>query len=190
MEKKRCEWVNPENGPMTRYHDEEWGLPVHDDRLLFEMLILEGAQAGLTWDTVLKKRAGYAKAFCGFDPAKVALITSEREAELLLDPGIVRNRLKIASAVKNARAFLKICEEYGSFDRFIWGYVDYRPIDKAYASIREIPPRDELSDKISKDLKKRGMSFVGSTIICAYLQAIGVVNAHTVDCFRHKEVRP
>lgn len=152
------------------------------------MLILEGAQAGLSWETILKKRENYRKAFKGFDPAKVAKLTEAHADALMLDEGIVRNRLKIRSAIKNAQVFLEIQKEFGSFDRYLWAFVDHSPIDPKYASLSEIPTQDALSDAISKDLKKRGMSFVGSTIIYAYMQAVGMINAHTVYCFRHAEV--
>lgn len=185
----RCAWVNPANEKYVEYHDTEWGVPVHDDTRLFEMLILEGAQAGLSWETILKKRENYRTAFKGFDPVEVARFTEEDCERLMRNEGIVRNRLKIASAVKNARAFLSIQKESGSFDRFLWSYAGGTPVTPRYTSIKEIPVRNELSDRISKDLKKRGMSFVGSTIIMAYLQAVGVINAHTIDCFRHDEVR-
>ena len=186
--RKRCRWVNPQNELYVRYHDEEWGVPVHDDAVLFEMLILEGAQAGLSWETVLKKRENYRKAFKGFDPKKVACLTDEYQASLLANEGIVRNRLKIKAAVSNAKAFLEIQREFGSFDRYIWGFVNFVPVNENHKTIETIPTKNEISDGISKDLKKRGMSFVGSTIIYAYMQAIGMVNAHTTDCFRHREV--
>ena len=187
--KKCCAWVNPENELLQRYHDEEWGSPTHDDTTLFEMLILEGAQAGLSWNTILNKRENYRKAFASFDPAKVALFDENTVRELLQNEGIVRNRLKIRSAIQNAKVFLDIQKEYGSFDAFIWHYVGGKPLDKKFRTIGEIPTRDELSDTISKDLKKRGMSFVGTTIIYAYIQAIGLLNAHTVDCFRYTELK-
>ena len=186
--RKRCRWVNPQNELYVRYHDEEWGVPVHDDAVLFEMLILEGAQAGLSWETVLKKRENYRKAFKGFDPKKVACLTDEYQASLLANEGIVRNRLKIKAAVSNAKAFLEIQREFGSFDRYIWGLVNLVPVNENHKKIEKIPTKNEISDGISKDLKKRGMSFVGSTIIYAYMQAIGMVTAHTTDCFRHREV--
>ena len=186
--KERCRWVNENNELYVTYHDEQWGVPVHQDNLLFEMLILEGAQAGLSWETILKKRENYRKAFRGFDPAKVAKLTDAHADALMLDEGIVRNRLKIRSAVKNARVFLEIQKKFGSFDRYLWAFVDHAPIDPGFASLSEIPTRDALSDAVSKDLKKRGMSFVGPTIIYAYMQAVGMINAHTVHCFRHAEV--
>ncbi|WP_321992548.1 DNA-3-methyladenine glycosylase I [Marispirochaeta aestuarii] len=187
--KKRCAWVNPENSLMREYHDTEWGVPVHDDIRLFEMLILEGAQAGLSWDTILKKRRDYREAFEKFDPVKVAAFSEEKIRELLQDNGIVRNRLKIQSAVKNARVFLEIRDQCGSFDTFIWKFVDGNPIDRHFAVLQEIPTKDELSERISRDLKKRGMSFVGPTIIYAYIQAIGLINSHTPDCFRYRELK-
>jgi len=186
--KTRCRWVNPENELYTQYHDLEWGVPVHNDQKLFEMLILEGAQAGLSWETVLKKRENYRKAFFYFDVKKVASLSEADEEALLQNEGIIRNRLKIKSAKINAAAFIEIQKKFGSFDSYIWKYVNGRAIDKKYAELDEIPARDELSDEISKDLKKRGMKFVGSTIICAYMQAVGLINAHTTDCFRYKEI--
>lgn len=187
--KRRCAWVDENDELYARYHDEEWGVSVHDDRHLFEMLVLEGAQAGLSWRTVLKKREAYRAAFDRFDPAKVARYGDERIASLMANPGIVRNRLKIRSAVKNARAFLAIQKEFGSFDRYIWDFTDGKPFDCKYKSLGDFTTTSPLSDEVSKDLKKRGMTFVGSTIIYAYLQAIGIVNAHTIDCFRYFELR-
>jgi DNA-3-methyladenine glycosylase I len=181
--KKRCRWVTDGDADYMRYHDREWGRPVHDDRLLFEMLILEGAQAGLSWLTILRKRANYQKAFARFDPNKVARFDAARKAALLLDPGIVRNRLKIDSTVSNARAFLAVQREFGSFDRYLWSFVQRRPVVNRSRTGRGLPARTELSDRISKDLKKRGFRFVGSTIIYAYLQAVGVVNDHMRGCF-------
>jgi DNA-3-methyladenine glycosylase I len=182
-QKKRCCWVADGDADYIRYHDQEWGRPVHDDRLLFEMLILEGAQAGLSWLTILRKRANYQKAFARFDPKKVARFDAARKAALLLDPGIVRNRLKIDSTVTNARAFLALQRECGSFDRYLWSFVQGRPVINRSRSNRRLPARTDLSDRISKDLKKRGFRFVGSTIIYAYLQAVGVVNDHMRYCF-------
>jgi DNA-3-methyladenine glycosylase I len=173
---------------MIRYHDEDWGLPVHDDRKLFEMLILEGAQAGLSWDTILNKRDSYRRAFHEFDPAIIAKYDEEDIARLLGDPGIVRNRLKVRSAIQNAKAFLAVREEYGSFDAYIWQFVGGRPRRNDRRSMEEIPARTEESDVMSKDLKKRGFNFVGSTICYAYMQSIGMVNDHTVDCFRYGEI--
>jgi DNA-3-methyladenine glycosylase I len=188
---RRCRWVDGGDADYIRYHDTEWGRPVHDDRLLFEMLILEGAQAGLSWLTILRKRANYQKAFAGFDPARVARFSAARQARLLLDPGIVRNRLKVAAAVSNARAFLAVQREFGSFDRYLWSFVDGKPVIRrsragAVAGSRPVaglPARTALSDRISKNLKQRGFRFVGTTIIYAYLQAVGVVNDHMRGCF-------
>jgi DNA-3-methyladenine glycosylase I len=179
--KRRCHWVPDHDPEYIRYHDKEWGRPVHDDRLLFEMLTLEGAQAGLSWSTILRKRANCQKAFAGFDPRKVARINTARQAALLLDPGIVRNRLKIDSTVTNARAFLEVQWELGSFDRYLWSFVEGCPVINR--TPKAAPSRTDLSDRISKDLKKRGFRFVGTTINYAYLQAVGVVNDHSADCF-------
>jgi DNA-3-methyladenine glycosylase I len=173
---------------MIRYHDEDWGVPVHDDRKLFEMLILEGAQAGLSWDTILNKRDSYRMAFHEFDPVIIAKYDEEDIARLLGDPGIVRNRLKVRSAIQNAKAFLAVQEEHGSFDAYIWQFVGGRPRRNDRRSMEEIPARTEESDVMSKDLKKRGFNFVGSTICYAYMQSIGMVNDHTVDCFRYGEI--
>jgi DNA-3-methyladenine glycosylase I len=181
--KKRCRWVANGDAEYIRYHDTEWGRPVHDDRLLFEMLILEGAQAGLSWLTILRKRANYQKAFAGFDPARVARFTAARQARLLLDPGIVRNRLKIDATVSNARAFLEVQSEFGSFDRYLWLFVEGKPVIRRSRGGAALPARTGLSDRISKDLKQRGFRFVGTTIIYAYLQAVGVVNDHMRGCF-------
>ncbi len=180
---KRCWWAGDGESDYVRYHDEEWGRPVHDDRLLFEMLTLEGAQAGLSWSTILRKRANYQRAFARFDPRKVARFDARRRAALVRDPGIVRNKLKIESTVSNARAFLEIQRELGSFDRYLWSFVNGRPIVNRPRTPKEVPSHTALSDQISKDLKKRGFRFVGTTIIYAYLQAVGVVNDHTRDCF-------
>jgi DNA-3-methyladenine glycosylase I len=185
-EKKRCRWVPLDDPEYTRYHDKEWGRPVHDDRLLFEMLILEGAQAGLSWSTILRKRANYQRAFAQFDPRKVARFDAARKAKLLQDPGIVRNRLKVDSTVTNAQAFLEVQRELGTFDKYLWSFVNGRPVLRDPASGGAFAARTELSDRISKDLKKRGFRFVGSTIIYAYLQAVGVVNDHSPDCFLFK----
>ena len=184
--KLRCPWAGGD-ALYQAYHDTEWGVPLHDDRRLFEMLILEGAQAGLSWITILRKRDAYRKAFDGFDAAKIAKYGDAKVARLLADAGIVRNRLKIQSAVKNARSFLAIQEEFGSYDKYLWGFVDGRPVKNRWKESREVPARTELSDRISKDLKKRGMTFVGSTIIYAYLQAVGLVNDHLIDCFRARK---
>jgi DNA-3-methyladenine glycosylase I len=183
----RCEWAGSD--PLyVAYHDQEWGVPLHDDRRLFEMLILEGAQAGLSWITILRKRPAYRKAFDGFDPRKVARFDARRRARLLLDPGIVRNRLKIEAAVTNARAFLEIQQEFGSFDTYIWRFTGGRPLTNRRRSIKEVPARTAESDSMSKELKSRGFRFVGSTICYAFMQATGMVNDHTVDCFRYREV--
>jgi DNA-3-methyladenine glycosylase I len=183
----RCGWVGSD--PLYRsYHDREWGVPVHDDRLLFEFLILEGAQAGLSWITILKRRDAYRAAFAGFDPGAVAGFDRRKVAELLADPGIVRNRLKVESAITNARSFLKVQEEFGSFDAYQWRFVDGRPIRNAWRSIMEVPASTPVSDAMSRDLKRRGFRFVGSTICYAHMQAVGMVNDHTVDCFRWREI--
>jgi DNA-3-methyladenine glycosylase I len=182
----RCRWASTElNIP---YHDEEWGVPVHNDNTWFELLILEGAQAGLSWDTVLKKRARYREVFANFDPQKVARYDAKKVKSLLADPGIIRNRLKIAATIGNARAFLQIQKEFGSFDAYIWRFVDGKPIQNAWKTHKKLPASSAISDAISKDLKKRGFSFVGSTIIYALMQATGLVNDHMVDCFRYSEV--
>jgi DNA-3-methyladenine glycosylase I len=181
--RKRCRWAGDSDPDYIRYHDKEWGRPVHDDRLLFEMLTLEGAQAGLSWLTILRKRANYQKAFARFDPKKVARFDAVRKAALLLNPGIVRNRLKIDSTVTNALCFLQVQREFGSFDRYLWSFVEGRPVINRSWTNQGLPARTDLSDRVSKDLKKRGFRFVGSTIIYAYLQAVGVVNDHTRDCF-------
>ena len=186
-EPKRCFWVSLDKPYYVEYHDIEWGVPVHDDQRHFEMLILEGAQAGLSWETILRKREHYRRAFEGFDPAKVARFTAARIEKLLLDPGLVRNRLKIHSAVKNARAFLAIQKEFGTFDAYVWRFVGNRPIERERKSRADVPAKTEESDALSKDLQKRGFNFVGSTIAYSYMQAVGLVNDHTTDCFRHKE---
>lgn len=183
-ERKRCGWARGTDSDYLRYHDDEWGCPVHDDRHLFEMLTLEGAQAGLSWSTILRKRANYRRAFARFDPKKVARFDARKRKALLADGGIVRNRLKIDSTVSNARAFLAVQREFGSFDRYLWAFVDRRPLVNRPRAMKGVPARTELSDHISKDLKRRGFRFVGSTIIYAFLQAVGVVNDHTRDCFR------
>ena len=183
-EKKRCTWASGLDDPeYIRYHDEEWGRASHDDRHLFEMLILEGAQAGLSWSTILHKRANYRKAFSSFDPKKVARFDAKRRAVLMNDAGIVRNRLKIDSTVTNAQAFLQVQKEFGSFDRYLWGFVDGKPVVDIRPRGERLPASTDLSDQISKDLKKRGFRFVGTTIIYAFLQAVGVVNDHSRDCF-------
>ncbi|MBX3703489.1 MAG: DNA-3-methyladenine glycosylase I [Steroidobacteraceae bacterium] len=181
---KRCAWATT---PLSiAYHDSEWGVPVHDDRVLFEFLVLEGAQAGLSWETILKKREGYRRAFAGFDPAKVARFTAARRRRLLTDEGIVRNRLKIGSTVTNAAAFLAIQREAGSFDRWLWEFVGGRPIVNLRRSHRQVPARTGLSDRLSRELKRRGFRFVGTTICYAFMQAVGIVNDHATDCFRYR----
>ncbi|MEY4705165.1 MAG: hypothetical protein RL042_1367 [Nitrospirota bacterium] len=180
--KTRCGWVGGKPHFII-YHDGEWGVPIHDDRKHFEMLLLEGAQAGLTWETILLRRAGYRRAFAEFDPKKVARFTAKRKALLLKNPGIIRNRLKIDSAVTNAQAFLAVQEEFGSFDAYVWSFVGGEPIVNRWKRMEEVPATNVVSDTLSKDLKKRGFRFVGSTIIYAYLQAAGLVNDHTADCF-------
>jgi DNA-3-methyladenine glycosylase I len=189
MTKTRCEWVNSNDSLMVDYHDREWGLPVHDDRKHFEFLVLEAAQAGLSWSIVLRKREGYRKAFSDFDPEKVARFTEKRIERLVADPSIIRNRLKIAAAVKNARHFLGVQEEFGSFDAYCWRFVDERPIVHGRTSTKDIPATSPQSDAFSKDLKQRGFSFVGSTVIYAHMQAVGMVNDHLVGCFRYREVQ-
>lgn len=185
---KRCSWVPLHNPLYIQYHDEEWGVPVHDDRKLFAMLILEGAQAGLSWATILKKRAHYQKVFADFDPARVARFTPADVERLVQDPGIIRNRLKVESAITNARAFLAVQKEFGSFDKYLWAFVQYKPIINHFRSMCEVPAQTPLSDTMSKDLKKRGFRFVGSTIVYAYMQAVGLVNDHEVSCaFRRVE---
>lgn len=186
--KVRCDWVGDD--PLyIAYHDEEWGVPVHDDRKLFEMLILEGAQAGLSWSTILNKRDNYRAAFDNFDPRKVAAYGEEKITALLDNPGIVRNRLKVRSAVQNAQSFLRIQEEFGSFDAYIWQFVDGRPLQNNWRSLSEIPAQTAESQAISKDLKKRGFNFVGPTICYAFMQAVGMVNDHVVSCFRYEEIK-
>ena len=183
---QRCPWPTQEN--MIRYHDEEWGVPVHDDRLLFEFLILEGAQAGLSWQTVLNKRENYRAAFDQFDADKIARYGEKKIAQLLANEGIVRNRLKIRATVENAKRFLKVQEEFGSFDKYIWKFVDGKPIQNRLKTMKEIQARTKISDAMSKDLLKRGFKFVGSTICYAFMQATGMVNDHLVTCFRHKKL--
>jgi DNA-3-methyladenine glycosylase I len=184
----RCAWCGSD--PLyIQYHDEEWGVPVHDDRKLFEMLILDGMQAGLSWITVLRKREEFRKAFDGFDPARIARYEEAKIQELLGNPGIIRNRLKIQSAVRNAQAFLEIQKEFGAFDRFLWSFVGDKPRQNHFTNSKQIPARTLESDRMSKELKKRGFSFVGSTICYAFMQAAGMVNDHLADCFRYREVR-
>lgn len=181
-DKTRCGWVGAKPHFIT-YHDREWGVPIHDDRKHFEMLLLEGAQAGLTWETILLRREGYRRAFAEFDPKKVARFTAKKKALLLKNPGIIRNRLKVDSAVTNAQAFLTVQEEFGSFDYYVWQFVGGKPKVNRWASMSQVPATSPASDILSKDLKKRGFRFVGSTIIYAYMQAAGLVNDHTTDCF-------
>lgn len=184
---RRCSW--PGSEPIyIDYHDKEWGVPLHDENQLFEFLILEGAQAGLSWITILKKREAYRKAYSNFDVEKVARFNSRSVERLLNNPGIVRNRLKIEASITNAKAYLEIQDEYGSFNNFIWDYVDGKPIQNKYKTLKQLPATTSLSDKLSKDLKKRGFKFVGSTICYAFMQATGMVNDHVTGCFRHKEV--
>ncbi len=186
--KKRCLWAGSDQ-LMIAYHDTEWGVPVHDDKKHFEFLILEGAQAGLSWSTVLKKREGYLKAFSDFDPQKIAKYNSKKIEKLMLNAGIIRNRLKIESTVSNAKQFIKIQQEFGSFDSYCWQFVDDKPKINSWKSHRQIPATTHESDIFSKDLKMRGFKFIGSTVIYAYMQAVGMVNDHTVDCFRHHKCR-
>jgi DNA-3-methyladenine glycosylase I len=183
---KRCAWAGTDE--MAAYHDTEWGVPLHDDRLLFEFLILEGAQAGLSWSTILKKREGYRKEFDNFDARKISRYTDKKIASLLADPGIVRNRLKINAAVTNAKAFLAVQKEFGSFDRYIWSFVGNKPIRNARKKMSDVPAHTPESDVMSKDLKKRGFKFIGTTICYAFMQATGMVNDHVVECFRYKEI--
>jgi len=186
-EKIRCPWAG-DIPIFIEYHDNEWGRPVHDDGKLFEMLILEGMQAGLTWITVLKKREAYREAFDGFDPKKVALYGDAKIQELMINEGIIRNRLKINASITNAELFLNVVEKYGSFDKFIWGYVDYKPIVGHWEKLEDLPATTPLSDRISKDLKKMGFKFVGSTIVYAFMQATGMVNDHITECFAYNEI--
>lgn len=184
---RRCGWV-ADSPLMIEYHDREWGVPVHDDRTLFEFLILEGAQAGLSWSTILNKRRAYREAFDDFDPSLIAEYGKRKINQLLKNPGIVRNRLKIESTVTNAQAFLTVQKEFGSFDTFVWQFVENTPIQNSRMTLQDLPSRTEVSDEVSKALKKRGFRFVGSTICYAFMQAVGMVNDHTTDCFRYKAV--
>jgi DNA-3-methyladenine glycosylase I len=186
--KKRCEWCG-KDALYIDYHDNDWGVPVHDDRLHFEMIILDGAQAGLSWITILKRRESYREAFDNFDAEKVARYSDKKIEKLLKNPGIIRNRLKVNSAVANAKAFLSVQEECGSFDEYIWQFTDHRTIQNTWKSLSELPAKTSESDAMGNDLKKRGFSFVGSTICYAYMQAAGMVNDHVADCFRYKEVK-
>ena len=188
MTKVRCQWVG--NDPlMVQYHDKEWGMPVHNDKKIFEFLILEGAQAGLSWSTILKRREGYRKAFDNFDIRKVAKFTEKDVRRLLNDSGIIRNRLKIGATIKNAQHFLEIQREFGSFEKYIWQFVGAKPIKNRFKSMKEIPAVTKEAEALSKDLKKRGFSFVGPTIMYAHMQATGMVNDHTVDCFRYNNIK-
>jgi DNA-3-methyladenine glycosylase I len=184
---RRCAWAG-DDPEMQRYHDEEWGVPVHDDRLLFEFLILEGAQAGLSWSTILRKREGYREAFAGFDPARISRFRPERLARLMTNPGIVRNRLKIESTVSNARAFLAVQKEFGTFDRYVWSFVGGAPLRTRRTGLRDVPASTQESDALSADLRKRDFRFVGSTIMYAFMQAVGMVNDHAVTCFRYRDL--
>lgn len=186
-EKTRCQWCGDDE-LYVRYHDEEWGVPVHDDRRLFEFLILEGAQAGLSWITILRKREAYRKAFAGFDPEKIVRFGDKQIASLLENPGIVRNRLKINATVTNARLFLDVVAKRGSFDSFLWEFVDGKPVKNTWKRMDQVPASTPVSDRISKELKRLGFKFVGSTIMYAYMQAVGMVNDHMVSCFRYAEV--
>ncbi|MFX0125179.1 MAG: DNA-3-methyladenine glycosylase I [Candidatus Hodarchaeota archaeon] len=187
MSKKRCTWAGSDP-LMVNYHDKEWGVPVHADKELFEFLILEGAQAGLSWSTILNRREGYRKAFVDFDVQKVSLFSEADVEKLVQNPGIIRNRLKINSAINNAQHFIKVQEEYGTFDKYIWEFVDFKPINNRFKKLIDIPASTELSIKMSKNLKKRGFNFVGPTICYAFMQAIGIVNDHVLDCFRYAEI--
>jgi DNA-3-methyladenine glycosylase I len=185
---QRCAWVSPDDPLYTPYHDLEWGVPVHDDRVLFEFILLEGAQAGLSWSTVLRKRENYRAAFANFDPKIVSEFGEQEIGQLLANPGIIRNRLKIKSAINNARLVMAIQQEFGSLNHYFWQWVGFKPIVNRWVSVSEIPARTPLSDKISKDMKQRGFTFFGSTICYAHMQATGMVNDHTMDCFRYNEL--
>jgi len=185
---KRCAWPS-NNKLMIEYHDKEWGTPLHDDRKLFEFLVLDSFQAGLSWSTILNKRKNFEKAFDKFDPKKISKYTEKDFKRLMADSGIVRNRLKIRSTIKNAKVFLEIQKEFGSFDKYVWDFVNNKPIQNSFKKLSDLPSKTPVSDVLSKDLKNRGMNFVGSTICYAFMQAAGLVNDHTVDCFRYKEVR-
>ncbi len=185
---KRCDWVTGQFPEYIKYHDEEWGVPVHDDKKHFEFLILEGAQAGLSWSTILRRRDGYRAAFADFNVEEVTKYDQKKIDALLLDKGIIRNKLKVQSAVTNAKAFLDVQKEFGSFDKYIWSFVDNKPIVQGWTKMSQIPATTKESDALSKDLKKRGFKFVGSTIIYAHMQACGLVNDHTTDCFRYQEI--
>lgn len=188
IEKHRCKWANNDS-LLIEYHDKEWGVPIFDDRLLFEFLNLEGAQAGLSWITVLKKRENYRALFDNFDPLKISKYNSKKVEAILKNPGIIRNRLKVESTITNAKAYLSLLEEWNSFNRYIWHFVDDKPIQNNWEHLKKTPTKTLISDQMSKDLKKRGFKFVGSTICYAFMQAVGMVNDHTTDCFRHKEIK-
>ncbi len=189
MDRKRCAWVNLANPLYVRYHDEEWGVPKHDDRRLFELLVLEMMQAGLSWETVLNKRENFRRTFAGFDPQQVASFTEQVIERLMSNPGIIRNRRKIEAAINNARVYLAVQKEFGSFDNYIWSFVEFKPIDNHVLSAEDLPTTSPLAKRISSELKKRGMTFVGPVIIYSYMQAIGMVNDHEVDCFRYREIK-
>jgi len=186
---ERCDWLNLENAEYVKYHDKEWGVPIHNDRKLFEMLILEGAQAGLSWLTVLKKRENYRKAFDNFDYEKIAKYNYKKISELLKNEGIIRNKLKIEATIRNAKTFIQIRKEFKTFDKYLWNFVKNKSIKNKVKTMKDLPSRTEISDTISKDLKKRGMNFVGSTIIYAFMQACGMVNDHKMTCFRYQEIK-
>ncbi len=183
----RCQWCGNDS-LYIQYHDQEWGVPVHNDRVHFEFMVLESAQAGLSWITVLRKRKNYRRWYENFDPEKVALFDEKKTQKMLADPGIIRNRLKIESSVKNAGFFLDLRDKYGSFDHYLWDFVDHKPIQNHFQRMEDVPSNTALSDAISKDLKKRGFRFMGTTIVYAHMQAVGLVNDHTTDCFRHREI--
>ncbi len=185
---KRCAWAEGSSVKMLRYHDKEWGVPVHNDRRLFEFLILEGAQAGLSWNTILERRKGYRKVFSNFDARKISDFTKKDVARLLKDEGIIRNRLKIEATIENAQRFLEVRKEFGSFDRYIWQFVGGSPVKNSFRKISQLPAETEISRAMSRDLKKRGFRFVGPTICYAFMQAVGMVNDHTTDCFRYREI--
>jgi len=187
LDKKRCAWPNS-NPLMMDYHDKEWGVPLHDERKLFEFIILDGMQAGLSWEIILKKRANMSKAFYNFEPKVVAKFTEKDVVRLLTDSGIIRNKLKINSAITNAQSFLKVQKEYDTFDKYIWQFVEHKPIVNKFRKLSELPAKTALSDAMSKELQKRGFKFVGSTICYAFMQAAGMVNDHSVDCFRYNEI--
>ncbi len=188
MEKLRCKWAQSKNSALVRYHDKEWGVPVFDDRILFEFMMLESAQAGLSWETVLNKREGYREVFMDFDPKKIAVLTEAEVSVLMLNPKIIRNRAKILAAITNAQQFLKIQDEFGTFSKYLWQWVQNTPVQTMRKSHTDIPVMTKLALDMSKDLKKRGFKFIGPTVWYSFMQAIGVVNDHTVDCFRFKEL--